>query len=102
MRTTRALCCAHKRTCGFRVTRTCSRSLGVDELAGILKRAKATGTKCVRADRHYFPKHTDLARHSAGDLERVALELNQRPRLVLDDLTPEHALARLTATTHTP
>ena len=52
--------------------------------------------------RHYFPKHTDLARHTAADLERVALELNQRPRLVLDDLTPEHALARLTTTTHTP
>ena len=52
--------------------------------------------------RHYFPKHTDLARHTAADLERVALELNQRPRLVLDDLTPEHALALLTTGTHTP
>ncbi len=52
--------------------------------------------------RHYFPKHTDLAQHSAADLEHVALELNQRPRLVLDDLTPQHALAQLTATRHTP
>jgi IS30 family transposase len=52
--------------------------------------------------RHYFPKHTDLSVHSADDLARVALELNQRPRLVLDDLTPEHALAHLTATSHNP
>jgi IS30 family transposase len=50
--------------------------------------------------RHYFPKHTDLAVHTAEDLERVALELNQRPRLVLGDLTPQRVLAELTSTSH--
>jgi transposase, IS30 family len=42
--------------------------------------------------RQYFPKHTDLAVHTRRDLERVALELNQRPRLVLSDRTPEQVL----------
>lgn len=51
--------------------------------------------------RHYFPKHTDLSVHSDDDLERVALELNQRPRLVLGDLTPQQALAELLTTPHT-
>jgi IS30 family transposase len=45
--------------------------------------------------RHYFPKHTDLSLHSRRDLDRVALELNQRPRLVLADQTPEQSLKAL-------
>lgn len=62
---------------------------------------RATNENTNGLIRHYFPKHSDLAVHSADDLEHVALELNQRPRLVLDDLTPEHAMAVLTATSHT-
>ena len=30
--------------------------------------------------RHYFPKGTDLSAHRAADLDRVAAELNDRPR----------------------
>jgi IS30 family transposase len=43
--------------------------------------------------RQYFPKHTSLAPHDQIALDLVAAELNQRPRLVLNDDTPEHVLA---------
>jgi transposase, IS30 family len=45
--------------------------------------------------RQYFPKHTDLSVHTAQDLQRVATELNQRPRLILGDKTPEEAMRTL-------
>jgi IS30 family transposase len=45
--------------------------------------------------RQYFPKHTDLSVHTARDLQQVADELNQRPRLALGDKTPEQAMRAL-------
>jgi IS30 family transposase len=45
--------------------------------------------------RQYFPKGTDLARHSRGDLDAVALALNTRPRKTLGWKTPAEALDRL-------
>jgi IS30 family transposase len=45
--------------------------------------------------RQYFPKGTDLARHSREELDAVALALNTRPRKTLGWKTPAEALDEL-------
>ncbi|MDQ3488780.1 MAG: IS30 family transposase, partial [Acidobacteriota bacterium] len=49
--------------------------------------------------RQYFPKGTDLAGLSQGQLNRVARQLNQRPRKTLGYKTPADMLATFVAPT---
>jgi IS30 family transposase len=51
--------------------------------------------------RQYFPKGTDLARHSADDLAAVAAALNTRPRKTLGWRTPAEVLDEYLTPTET-
>ena len=49
--------------------------------------------------RQYFPRGTDLSRHTQGELNKVALRLNQRPRETLGFQTPGARLLASVAAT---
>jgi len=49
--------------------------------------------------RQYFPKGSDLSRHSQAHLNKVALQLNQRPRETLGFDTPANVLHARVAST---
>lgn len=52
--------------------------------------------------RQYFPKSTDLSVHTPKDLARVERELNQRPRMVLGDRSPDELFSALLASQNHP
>ena len=52
--------------------------------------------------RQYFPKSTDLSIHTARDLARVESELNRRPRMVLNDRSPQDLFKGLLASPDHP
>jgi IS30 family transposase len=49
--------------------------------------------------RQYFPKGADLATHSQAQLNKVARQLNERPRKTLDFETPAERFSRCVAST---
>jgi IS30 family transposase len=49
---------------------------------------RGTNENTNRLLRQYFPKQSDLSKHSQADLNKVALRLNQRPRKTLQYLSP--------------
>jgi len=50
--------------------------------------------------RQYFPHGTDLSGYSQNDLNKIALQLNTRPRKTLDFITPAVKLAESVALNH--
>jgi transposase, IS30 family len=52
--------------------------------------------------RQYFPKGTDLSRHSRSELAQVERELNNRPRAVLHDRTPAEVFTQLLTSATVP
>lgn len=60
---------------------------------------RGTHENTTRRLRQYFPKGTDLSAHSQYELNRIALQLNQRPRKILGYETPADRLQASVAST---
>jgi transposase, IS30 family len=49
--------------------------------------------------RHYLPKGTDVAKHTAAELVAIQRSLNDRPRTTLGYLTPAEVYSHVVAAT---
>jgi hypothetical protein len=67
-----------------------------------VRRYPSRSVQSIRGLRQYFPKRTNLAVHTRADLDQVAAELNERPRLVLGDRTPRDVMEDFLAAQHSP
>lgn len=56
---------------------------------------RGTNENTNRLLRQYMPKKTDLSVHSQCDLDKIALELNARPRKTLKFLSPADKLSEV-------
>jgi IS30 family transposase len=56
---------------------------------------RGTNENTNRLLRQYFPRKTDLGGYSQQDLNKISLQLNQRPRKTLGFRTPAEALTRV-------
>ena len=59
-----------------------------------------TNENTNRLLRQYFPKKTPLDLFTQDDLDKVALELNERPRKTLGYKTPSEVISGSVALTH--
>jgi len=60
---------------------------------------RGTNENTNRLLRQYFPKRSDLSKHSQAELNKVALRLNQRPRKTLKFRCPADKLSEFVALT---
>ena len=61
---------------------------------------RGTNENTNRLLRQYFPKKTPLDQFTQDELNKVALELNERPRKTLGYKTPSEVISNTVAMTH--